>query len=116
MFEFVGEDLIQHTAKDEKVLIRLGSAFDVVGERKQTDFTIDERAHVMTESFEIALRNHKKDPVQVMVKENLYRTVNWEITKSSDKWDKHDFRTIHIPVEIKPDQEVKVTYTVKYTW
>lgn len=114
--EFVGEDVIQHTPKDEKVLVKLGSAFDVVGERKQTDFKIDERAHVIEEEFEIVLRNHKKEAVDVIVKENLFRWTNWEILKSSDKYEKQDYRTIHIPVRVEPDGEKTVTYRVKYTW
>jgi hypothetical protein len=114
--EFIGEDVIQHTPKDEEVLVRLGSAFDIVGERKQTNFTIDEDNDVMTESFEVTLRNHKTEPVTVIVKENLFRWVNWEITESSDKWEKQDYRTIHIPVQVPVDGEKKVTYTVKYTW
>ncbi|MGH7178624.1 MAG: DUF4139 domain-containing protein [Tepidisphaeraceae bacterium] len=107
--EFIGEDVIQHTPKDEKVMVRLGSAFDVVGERKQTEFNINEAGHVINESFEIKLRNHKKEPVTVIVKENLYRWTNWDITKSTDKWDKQDYRTIHIPVEVPPDGEITVT-------
>jgi hypothetical protein len=114
--EFIGEDVIQHTPKDEEVMVRLGSAFDIVGERKQTDFNADYNAHWITEAFEIKLRNHKKEPVKVIVKENLFRWVNWEITKSSDKWEKQDYRTIHIPVEVPVDGEKVVTYSVKYTW
>jgi hypothetical protein len=114
--EFVGEDVIQHTPKDEQVMIRLGSAFDVVGERKQTDFNVNVDEHWITESFEIKLRNHKKEPVKVIVKENLLRWTNWEITKSSDKYEKQDYRTIHIPVDVPADGEKTVTYSVKYTW
>jgi hypothetical protein len=114
--EFIGEDIIQHTPKNEEVMIRLGSAFDIVGERKQTDFNANYNGHVITESYEIKLRNHKKEAVKVIVKENLFRWVNWEITKSSDKWEKQDSRTIHIPVEVPPDGEKVVTYSVKYTW
>lgn len=114
--EFVGEDKIDHTPKDEKVLVKLGSAFDIKGERRQTDFKVDVRAHIITESYEIKLRNHKDEPVEVIVKENLYRWNNWEITESSDKFEKQDSRTIHIPVTVDKDGEKVVTYTVKYTW
>ena len=114
--EFIGEDVIQHTPKDEEVLVRLGSAFDIVGERKQTNFTYDDGTDVMTESFEITLRNHKAEPVTIIVKENLFRWFQWEITESSDKWEKQDYRTIHIPVQLPASGEKKVTYTVKYTW
>jgi len=112
--EFIGEDAIDHTPKDETVSMRVGSAFDIVATHKQVDFKLD--GHALTESFEIKLRNHKKEPVNVLVKENLYRWSQWEITASSDKFDKHDSRTIHIPVQVKPDEEKTVTYTVKYTW
>lgn len=114
--EFVGEDLIDHTPRGEEVLIRTGNAFDVVGERTQTDFRIDERAHEMTETFRIELRNHKDEAVGVVVKENLYRWVNWEITDASDEFDKADARTIHFEVEVPAGGEKVVTYTVKYTW
>jgi hypothetical protein len=112
--EFIGEDKIDHTPKDEALLVRIGSAFDITGERRQTNFTQD--GNTITESFEIKLRNHKKDPVNVLVKENLYRWSQWEITASSDKFDKHDSRAIHIPIQVKPDEEKTVSYTVKYTW
>ncbi|MGD0460861.1 MAG: DUF4139 domain-containing protein [Tepidisphaeraceae bacterium] len=114
--EFIGEDVIQHTPKDENVMIKLGSAFDIVGERRQTDFNANFNGHVINESFEIKLRNHKKEAVHVIVKENLYRWNNWEITASSDKWEKQDFRTIHIPVDVPADGEKTVTYSVRYTW
>lgn len=114
--EFVGEDVVQHTPKDEQVMIKLGSAFDVVGERKQTDFKVNMDEHWITESFEIKLRNHKKEPVKVIVKENLFRWTNWEITASSDKYEKQDYRTIHIPIDVPVDEEKTVTYSVKYSW
>jgi hypothetical protein len=113
--EFIGEDVIQHTPKNEDVLIKLGSAFDIVGERRQTQFNINSNGHEMTESFEIKLRNHKKE-VHVIVKENLYRWTNWEITASSDPYEKQDFRTIHIPVDVPADGEKTVDYNVRYTW
>ena len=71
---------------------------------------------MITESFEIKLRNHKQEAVDVIVKENLYRWNNWEITESSDKWEKQDYRTIHFPVNVPPNGQKIVNYTVKYTW
>jgi hypothetical protein len=114
--EFVGEDLIDHTAKDEKVLIKLGQAFDVVGERTQTDFTMDSSRKTMTESIKVQIRNHKAEPVKVVIKENLYRWTTWEITKSSGEYQKIDARTIHFEVDVPADGEKTVTYTVRYTW
>lgn len=114
--EFVGEDVIQHTPKEEEILIKMGSAFDIVGERKQTDFQVDLNGHWITESFEIKLRNHKETPATVIVKENLFRWANWQISNASHKWEKQDSRTIHMPVELKAGEEKTLTYTVKYTW
>jgi hypothetical protein len=70
----------------------------------------------MTESFEIKLRNHRKDAAHILVKENLLRWSNWQIIKSSDKFDKVDYRTIQFPVDVPADGEKTVTYTVKYSW
>ncbi len=114
--EFVGEDLIDHTPKDEKVLVRLGQAFDVVGERTQTDFRPDTGRGTMTDSYKIQIRNHKATPVKVVIKENLYRWNEWEITASSDPFTKIDARTIHFDVDVPADGEKTVTYTVRYTW
>jgi len=114
--EFLGEDLIDHTPKDEKVLIRLGQAFDVVGERTQTNFTIDTSRRVITESFRIQIRNHKKEAAKVIIRENLFRWTQWQITQASDKYEKIDARTIHFEVTVPPDGEKTVTYTVRYTW
>lgn len=114
--EFIGEDLIDHTPKDEKVLVRLGQAFDVVGERVQTDFNMDTGRKTMTESIRIQLRNHKDKPQKVIIKENLYRWTGWEITKHSDPFEKIDARTIHFEVMVPPDGEKTVEYTVRYTW
>ncbi|MCB9855730.1 MAG: DUF4139 domain-containing protein [Phycisphaerales bacterium] len=114
--EFIGEDLIDHTAKDETVLIKLGQSFDVVGDRKQMDFEGSEGAHRIVESFEITLRNHKPTEQKVIVREALYRWSDWEITRKSDNFEKIDSRTIHFPVIVPADGEKTVTYTVRYTW
>jgi hypothetical protein len=114
--ELIGEDEIDHTPKDETLRLQIGNAFDIVGERKRTDFKIDTAGHVMTESFEIRIRNHKDEPVTVLVKEVLYRWSTWEIAQSSQKWSKHDANTIHFLVNVAKDGEQVVTYTVRYTW
>ena len=79
--QFVGENKIDHTPRNETVRVTTGNAFDLVGERKQADFYVDTQAHTIDESFEIKLRNRKKDaPVEIRVVEHLYRWINWEIT------------------------------------
>ena len=114
--EFIGEDVIDHTPKDEGVLVKMGEAFDVVGERTQTDFAINVGERWMTENVEIKIRNHKAEAVDVIIKENLYRWVNWEVLEKTHPFDKQDSRTIHFPVRVEPDKEVTVRYKVRYTW
>jgi len=114
--EFIGEDIIDHTPRNEKVLLKLGSSFDVVGERRQVDFKVDTSRKTMTEEIEVKLRNQKKERVEVIVKENLYRWVNWTIASRSHEYSKEDARTVHFPVTIAPGAEVTVRYTVQYSW
>jgi hypothetical protein len=114
--EFVGEDAIAHTPRNEKVQLTLGSAFDVVGERRQVDFRVDTSRRTMTEEIEVKVRNQKKERVTVQVKENLYRWVNWNITARSQDFRKEDARTVIFPVTIAPEAEAIVRYTVQYTW
>jgi hypothetical protein len=114
--EFIGEDRIDHTPKDETVRVKLGSAFDVVGERRQVDFAVDSKARWLEEEFEIRLRNHKEQPVEVLVKENLYRWSNWKILSKTHEFTKEDARTIHFPVKVAKDGEAVVRYRVRYTW
>ena len=114
--QFVGEDTIDHTPKNETIRVTTGNAFDLVGERKQTDFHVDTGDKVMDESFEIKLRNHKKEPVQIRVVEHLYRGNNWEITTKSDDFVKKDSQTIEFNVLVKPEVEKTLTYTVHYSW
>ncbi len=114
--EFIGEDSIGHTPKDEDVRIRLGKAFDVVAERHQQDFSLDTRGHVMEEAFEIRLRNHKSQPVEVLVREHPYRWSNWRVLSSSAPYEKKDARTIEFPVRVAADGETVIRYRVRYTW
>jgi len=114
--EFIGEDTIDHTPKDEQVRVKLGSAFDVVGERRQVSFSVDTAAKWMEEEIEVKLRNHKSQPVDVVVKENLYRWSNWKILTQTHKYDKEDARTISFPVKVAKDGETVVRYRVRYTW
>ena len=114
--EFIGEDKIDHTPKDEQVRVKLGSAFDVVGERRQVNFSVDTNAKWIEEEIEVKLRNHKSQPVDVIVKENLYRWSNWKILTKTHNFEKQDSRTIHIPVKVPKDGETVVRYRVRYSW
>jgi hypothetical protein len=114
--EFVGENQIDHTPRNETIRVTTGNAFDLVGERKQTSFHVDTGDKWMDESFEIKLRNRKKAPVEIRVVEHLYRWNNWAITQKSDEFTKKDSQTIEFRVPVKPDEEKTVTYTVHYSW
>jgi hypothetical protein len=114
--EFIGEDKIDHTPKDEDVRVKLGTAFDVVGERRQTDFVLNTKGRVMEEAFEIKLRNHKEQSVEVIVRENLYRWSQWSLIQQSIPSEKKDARTVEFPVRVAAGGEAVVTYRVRYTW
>lgn len=114
--EFIGEDTIDHTPKNEDVLIKMGSAFDVVGERKQLDFQINNGEKWMDETFEVTIRNHKKEDVKVMVKENMFRTANWKILDENMKHEKDDADTIYYTLDVPKDGEKKIRYKVRYSW
>jgi len=114
--EFVGENQIDHTPKDEMIRVYTGNAFDVVGERKRTNYHVDSRNNWMEESFEIRVRNHKKEPVNVRVVEHLYRWTNWKLTEQSHSSNKTDAQTAEFPITVAPDGEEVVTYTVHYSW
>ena len=91
----------------------IGDAFDIVGERKQTDFK-KVTDHVYEEAFEIKLRNHKTEPVTVKVLEKLYRWSDWTIIEKSQDFEKVDSRTIIFPVKVAKDGQSKLTYRVRY--
>jgi hypothetical protein len=115
--EFIGEDLIDHTARDEMVQVKLGSAFDVVGERRQLDYRIDTAAKWIEEDIEVRVRNQKPgEAVTVVVKENLYRWSNWSILRKTHDFEKQDSRTIHFPLRVAAKGEAVLRYTVRYTW
>jgi hypothetical protein len=115
--EFTGENVIDHTPKDETVRVYTGNAFDLVGERKRTEFQIDISRCWLDESFEIKVRNRKdKDAVEIRVVEHLYRWMGWEIVKKSDDFTKTESQTIEFRTRLEPGQEKTITYKVHYTW
>lgn len=114
--QFIGEDQIDHTPKDEEVRLYLGNAFDIVGERAQTDFKSFAGGRVVEETIQIKVRNHKSETVEVMIYEHPWRWSEWDITKSSTEWVKVDQSTIKFPVKISKDAEKVVTYTIRYSW
>ncbi len=115
--EFVGENTIDHTPRDETIRVRTGDAFDLVGERRRTDFQVDSARHGLNEAFEIKLRNRKEDgTVELRVVEHLYRWSTWEIAEKSDPFTKIDSQTVEFRVQVPAGQEKTVTYKVRYAW
>ena len=114
--QFVGENEIDHTPREETIRVATGDSFDLVGERKATNFRVDSSEKWINETFEIKLRNRKKEPVEIRVVEHLYRWSNWDITEHSDAFKKTDAQTIEFRLPVKPDEERTVSYTVHYSW
>jgi hypothetical protein len=114
--EFVGESIINHTPAEETVKLVTGSAFDLRGTRRQTDFNVDYNRHELHESFEIKVTNQKARPVEVQIVEHMYRGVNWEIVSKSSDFTKLDSRTVEFPVQVPAKGETILTYSVRYTW
>lgn len=114
--QFVGENTIDHTPKDEAVKVYLGNAFDLTGERTRTDFRSEMQARIIIESFKIVVKNAKNTTTPVRVVEHMYRTVNWDVSKNSDPFTKTDSQTMEFNVDVPSHGQKEVTYTVTYTW
>jgi hypothetical protein len=114
--QFVGEDRIDHTPKNEEVRLYLGNAFDIVGERAQKDFKSMSGNRIVEETIEVKVRNHKNEAVEVMVYEHPWRWSQWEILNANGEWEKVDQTTIKFPVKLGKEQEKIVRYTIRYSW
>ena len=111
--QFVGEDRIDHTPRDEKIRIKMGDAFDVVGDRKQTDWKT--LGSCQSESaYEIELRNHKDTAVEVEDWEPVGG--DWTIVSSSQPSVKKDSSTFTFNVKVPANGKTTVTYRVRVKW
>jgi hypothetical protein len=108
--QFVGEDLIDHTPRNEKIRLYIGDAFDLVGERTQTNYQ-QVNDHLQRMSYSISLRNRKTTPVTITAVEHAYG--QWKILNSSHPYTKKDSRTFEFAVPLEPNAEVKVNYTIE---
>ncbi|MDX1992287.1 MAG: DUF4139 domain-containing protein [bacterium] len=112
----IGENTIDQTPMGEDVQLYLGNAFDLVGERIQTEYRLVS-SNVLQETYEIRLRNRKDDEtVEIRVPENLFRWSNWEILNASHEFSQLNSNTIEFRVQVEPGAEVVITYTVQYSW
>ena len=108
--QFIGEDAIEHTSKDEDISLKIGEAFDVVAERIQTDYKrITSSLH--ESEWQITLKNHKTEDITVGITEPLHG--NWRVVSSSQPYKKMDAFTIRFDVPVPKEKTVTVTYRVR---
>jgi hypothetical protein len=111
--QFIGEDRIRHTPKEETLDLYIGNAFDIVAERKQTDFrSFGPRSYEM--AFEVALRNHKPEPITVLVNEPIGG--DWSILESTFKWEKTAAFAARFTVPVAANGESILKYRVRVRW
>jgi hypothetical protein len=113
--QFSGDSNIDNTPQGELVRAVTGFAFDLFGERRQTDYRINEEERTADESFEIKVRNHRKDAADVRIWEHPCRWRQWEITAQSEPFKKVDQKTFEFVVSLQPNEEKKITYTIRYS-
>jgi hypothetical protein len=111
--QFVGEDRIEHTPKDETLKIHVGNAFDVVCERKETDYK-KIATNVIELEYQITLRNHKDSAVTVEVREPIGG--DWEVLNSNLKWTKLDATTLGFSIPVEKDGTATLDYRVRVKW
>ena len=111
--QYVGEDRIDHTPKDEKVTVQIGSAFDVVCERKQTDFQ-ELGSSTYDFAYEITLRNRKDQPIAVELNEPIGG--DWTMVSSSHRWTKTEAWAARFTASLAPGAETVVRYRVRVKW
>jgi hypothetical protein len=112
--QFIGEDSIDHTPEDEKIRVKLGEAFDIVGERVQTRYKVLASGHLYESSYKVTLRNHKDEGIVVSVIESI--PGDWPITEKSHDYEKESSNRVRfdVPIEAKGAAEVTYTVQVKY--
>jgi hypothetical protein len=111
--QFVGEDRIDHTPKDETLKIHVGNAFDVVCERKETDYK-KIASNVIELEYQITLRNHKDNAVTVEVREPIGG--DWEVLNSNFKWTKLNATTLGFSIPVEKDGTATLDYRVRVKW
>ncbi|MDX1567544.1 MAG: DUF4139 domain-containing protein, partial [Longimicrobiales bacterium] len=111
--QFIGEDLIDHTPRDETLRIKMGEAFDVVGDRRQVDYDVISSC-VSESAWEVSLRNHKEEDVTVTLVEPVGG--DWEIVSSSHRYQQQDAWTFTFEPEVEAGEETVVRYRVRVRW
>lgn len=108
--QFIGEDRIDHTPKDEDVRVKVGDAFDIAAERKQTDYKVIS-SYIYEYAYEITIRNHKDAPVTVIVNEPI--DGDWRMLSSNFPAEKTEAFAARFRVPVAKDGETKLIYRVR---
>ncbi|MFN2432547.1 MAG: DUF4139 domain-containing protein [Gemmatimonadota bacterium] len=109
--QLVGEDRIDHTPRDERLRLKVGEAFDLVAERRQTGFDVLDSAHLYEAAFEVTIRNHKDQDVVVQVVEPL--PSDWRMLSNTHPSEKLDAFTVGFPVPVKRNGETTLRYRMQ---
>jgi hypothetical protein len=109
--QFIGEDRIDHTPKDEDIRVKVGDAFDIVAERKQTDYKVLSSGHLYEYAYEIKIRNHKDTPVTIVVNEPIGG--DWEMISSTFEAKKTAAFAAQFSVPVAKDGEATLAYRVR---
>ena len=109
--QFIGDDHIDHTPKDEEVRVKVGDAFDIVAERKQTDYKVIVSGHLYEYAYEIKIRNHKDGPVNVVVNEPIGG--DWEMVSSTFEAKRTAAFAAQFNVPVAKDGEATLSYRVR---
>lgn len=108
--QFIGSDNVDHTPKDEEISVKVGEAFDIVAERKQTDYRLIANS-VHESEWEIILKNHKEEDIVVSVIEPLYGS--WQVISTTHQHQKIDAFTLQFDIPVAKDEEVKLKYRIR---
>jgi hypothetical protein len=111
--QFIGEDEIDHTPKDEEIRIYIGAAFDIIGERKMIESHKIARK-VREDTYEIAIRNHKDEDIEVLVIEPQHG--DWKVIKTTHDYNIKDAFTLEFKIKIKKEEKEIIKYTVRRKW
>jgi len=111
--QFIGEDLIDHTPRDEELRIKMGEALDVVGDRCQMDYAVISGC-ISESTWRIDLRNHKDEDVEVMLVEPVGG--DWQILSSTHPFEQTDAWTFTLTPEVEANGETRVEYRVRVRW
>ena len=113
--EFVGENRIDHTPQGERLRVLTGNSFDLVGEHRRTDLRRN-NDRVISETYEVKLRNRKKEPVEIRLVEHMAHWSDWTISENAVPYTKLDSHRAEFRVPLKPDEEKVITFRVNYVW